>query len=43
MIKTISTTPYGDQKMGTAGLRKKSQTAMQPNYVENFMQNITKK
>lgn len=40
MIKTISTTPYGDQKMGTAGLRKKSQTAMQPNYVENFMQSI---
>ena len=40
MIKTISKTPYGDQKMGTAGLRKKSQTAMQPNYVENFMQSI---
>ena len=40
MIKTITTTPYGDQKMGTAGLRKKSQTAMQPNYVENFMQSI---
>ena len=40
MIKTISTTPYGDQKMGTAGLRKKSKVAMQPNYLENFMQSI---
>ena len=40
MIKTISTTPYNDQKMGTAGLRKKSRVAMQPNYVENFMQSI---
>lgn len=40
MIKTIPTTPYDDQKMGTAGLRKKSKVAMQPNYVENFMQSI---
>ena len=40
MIKTISTTPYNDQKMGTAGLRKKSRVAIQPNYVENFMQSI---
>ena len=40
MITTIQTTPYNDQKMGTAGLRKKSKIAMQPNYVENFMQSI---
>ena len=40
MISTIQTTPYADQKMGTAGLRKKSKIAMQPNYVENFMQSI---
>lgn len=40
MIKTISTKPYDDQKMGTAGLRKKSKVVMQPNYVENFMQSI---
>ena len=40
MIITIQTTPYTDQKMGTAGLRKKSKIAMQPNYVENFMQSI---
>lgn len=40
MIKTVATTPYTDQKMGTAGLRRKSQTVLQPNYVENFMQSI---
>ncbi len=38
MLKTVKTTPYSDQKMGTAGLRKKSKTAMQPGYVENFIQ-----
>lgn len=38
MIKTVKTTPYTDQKMGTAGLRKKSKVAMQENYVENFIQ-----
>lgn len=40
MIETIKTTPYTDQKMGTAGLRKKTKIAMQPNYFENFMQSI---
>ncbi|MBE6444830.1 MAG: alpha-D-glucose phosphate-specific phosphoglucomutase [Alphaproteobacteria bacterium] len=40
MIKTVSTTPYTDQKMGTAGLRRKSKVVVQPNYVENFMQSI---
>ena len=40
MFKTIETTPYSDQKMGTAGLRKKSKVWMQPNYVENFVQSI---
>lgn len=40
MIKTVSTTPYDDQKMGTAGLRKKSKVVMQPNYIENFLQSI---
>ena len=40
MIKTIQTTPYTDQKMGTAGLRKKSKVVMQPNYIENFIQAI---
>lgn len=40
MIKTIKTTPYPDQKMGTGGLRKKTKVVMQPNYVENFIQSI---
>ena len=40
MIKTVNTTPYSDQKMGPAGLRKKTQAVMQPNYFENFIQSI---
>ena len=40
MIQNIKTTPYTDQKMGTAGLRKKSQVVLQPNYFENFVQSI---
>ncbi len=40
MIKTVATTPYTDQKIGTAGLRRKSKIAMQPHYIENFMQSI---
>lgn len=34
------TTPYNDQKMGTAGLRKKSKVVMQEHYVENFVQSV---
>ena len=40
MIKIVPTTPYSDQKMGTAGLRRKSQVVTQPNYIENFIQSI---
>lgn len=40
MLKTIATTPYSDQKMGTAGIRKKIKTATQPNYIENFVQSL---
>ena len=40
MIEIIKTTPYNDQKMGTAGLRKKTKIAMQENYLENFLQSI---
>ena len=40
MIQTIATTPYNDQKMGTAGLRKKSKVVMQEHYIENFVQSI---
>ncbi len=40
MITTIRTAPFNDQKMGTAGLRRKSKIVMQENYIENFMQSI---
>lgn len=40
MIKTIATTPYTDQKMGTAGIRKKSKIVSQPKYIENFIQSL---
>lgn len=40
MIQTIKTQPYGDQKMGTGGLRKKTKVMMQENYFENFIQSV---
>lgn len=40
MLKIVKTTPYTDQKMGTAGLRKKSKIATQENYLENFVQSV---
>ncbi len=40
MIKTVTTTPYSDQKMGTAGIRKKVKVISQENYLENFVQSL---
>lgn len=40
MIEIIKTSPYTDQKMGTAGLRKKTTIISQENYLENFLQSI---
>ncbi|GBG24002.1 Phosphoglucomutase [Hondaea fermentalgiana] len=37
-VKTVSTKPYEGQKPGTSGLRKKTKTFMQENFVENFVQ-----
>ncbi|MDR1477008.1 MAG: alpha-D-glucose phosphate-specific phosphoglucomutase [Rickettsiales bacterium] len=39
-VKTVSTKPRNDQKPGTGGIRARTRTFMEPNYLENFVQSV---
>ena len=39
-LEKFTCTPFADQRMGTAGLRKKVRVFRQPHYLESFMQAV---
>ncbi|MEM6664880.1 MAG: alpha-D-glucose phosphate-specific phosphoglucomutase [Pseudomonadota bacterium] len=39
-VQTVPTTPISGQKPGTSGLRARTRTFMEPNYLENFVQSV---